>query len=188
MVVKEQELLAARDDQNAAKEAAQKVDNTLRKVVLDHSLVLANKDNEIRILWEELNEAKIRQDDIVGEYRKSIDLVFRLANHYNGGWAAAMMRCARHAIPDLDWSKVEEAHGRRDYEIPLEDEVLDMGVTEANIANANPRCEFKDDQGQDQDADVGLLLLEILMTLWSSLTVPKGKSLSSRVNISCSLF
>ena len=44
---------------------------------------------------------------------------------------------------------MEEGNGRRDYEIPFEDKVLDVGVTEADIPNADPRCEFDDDQGQD---------------------------------------
>ena len=59
------------------------------------------------------------------------------------------MRCARHALPDLDWSQVEEAQGRRDFEIPIEGEILDIGVIEADIANADPRCEFEEEQGQN---------------------------------------
>lgn len=79
-----------------------------------------------------------------------MDFVARLANRYNGGWAAAM-RCAKHALPDLDWSQVEEAHGRRDFELPVEGEVLDFRVTEADIANADPRFMFKEVQGLDFD-------------------------------------
>lgn len=44
---------------------------------------------------------------------------------------------------------MKEAHVHRDYEIPFEDEVLDTGVTEANIASTDPRVEFEDDQGQE---------------------------------------
>ena len=98
IAVKEQALQAALADQ---KTTEKKADDTLTQVVLDHSLVLSNKDNEIRILREELDDAKSRQDQAVNEYRKFVDFVFRLANRYNRGWAAAM-RCALHAIPDLD--------------------------------------------------------------------------------------
>lgn len=45
MVVK-----VAQDDMKAVEDAEKKVDDALTKVVLDHSLVLANKDNEIRLL------------------------------------------------------------------------------------------------------------------------------------------
>lgn len=55
------------------------------------------------------------------------------------------MRCARHALPGLDWSKVEEAHDRRDFQLPVGGEFLDFGVTEADIANVDTRFEFKEE-------------------------------------------
>lgn len=41
---------------------------------------------------------------------------------------------------------MEEAHSRRDFELLVEGEILDFGVTEADIANADPRFEFEDAQ------------------------------------------
>lgn len=76
-----------------------------------------------------------------------MDFVHRLANRYNGGWSAAM-RCARHAIPDIEWGKVEDAHSRREFEIPINGEVPDLGVTEVDIANADLRLVFEE---EDQD-------------------------------------
>lgn len=55
------------------------------------------------------------------------------------------MRCARHALPGIEWDKVEEAHGRALFELPLHDEQLHFGVTEANITNADPQLEIEDD-------------------------------------------
>lgn len=65
-----------------------------------HTLTLANKDTELLKLREELKDARDRELDDVAEYHKSMDFVTRLANRYNGGWAATM-RCARHAFPDI---------------------------------------------------------------------------------------
>ena len=75
-----------------------------------------------------------------------MDFVSRLLNRYNGGWSAAI-RCVRHNFPDFDGSKVEAAHLRGDFELPVEGEVLDIGLTEADIANVDPRAEFAEDQG-----------------------------------------
>lgn len=58
-------------------------------------------------------------------------------------------RCAQHVIPDLDWVKAEDAHGRQDFEISIEGEVPDIGVTEADIANADPRFEFEEEVDQE---------------------------------------
>lgn len=52
MTAKEQEMKAAQDDVKAAKDAEKKADDALTKVVIDHSLVLANKDDEICLLRE----------------------------------------------------------------------------------------------------------------------------------------
>lgn len=49
----------------------------------------------------------------------------------------------------LTGSRWSIAHGRRDFEIPIEGDVLDVGVIEADIANADPRFEFEE---EDQDA------------------------------------
>lgn len=59
------------------------------------------------------------------------------------------MRCVKRNFPDFDWSKIEEAHGRGDFDLPVEGKVLDVGVTEADIANANPCCEFEEEQGRE---------------------------------------
>lgn len=108
-------------------------------------------------------EAKTHEREAVKEYRKSMDFVSRLANRYNGGWVAAM-RCARHAIPDLDWSQVEEAHGHRDFELPVEGEVLDYGVSEADIANADPRAEFEKEPIQEADVTVNDMDNQVTVT------------------------
>lgn len=50
MAVKEQELKVALDEVKAAQDAEKKADETLTKALADHSLVLANKDDEIRLL------------------------------------------------------------------------------------------------------------------------------------------
>lgn len=44
---------------------------------------------------------------------------------------------------------MEDAHNRREIEIPIYNKLLDLGVIETDIANANPRFEFKE---EDQDA------------------------------------
>lgn len=63
------------------------------------------------------------------------------------------MRCAKHALPGIEWEKVEEAHGQRLFELPMENEELDFGVTEANIANVDPRVEFEEDpEAANEDA------------------------------------
>lgn len=81
------------------------------KKIDGHALTLANKDTELQKFREELKEARDRELDAVAVYQESMDFVTRVANRYNGGWSPAM-RCARYAIPDLDWVKVEDAHGR----------------------------------------------------------------------------
>lgn len=43
---------------------------------------------------------------------------------------------------------MEETHGQQLFELPVEGEVLDFGVTEADIANADPRAELEDDTGE----------------------------------------
>lgn len=114
------------------------------KKIEGHSLIVSNKDTDIIKMREELKEATDREHNAVVEYRNYVDFVSHLANRYNGGWAAAM-RCVKHTFPDSDWSQVEEAHGRQDFELPVEGEVLDIGVTEADIANTDPRCEFEEE-------------------------------------------
>lgn len=42
----------------------------------------------------------------------------------------------------IDGGKVGHAHGRRGFKIPVNGEILDFGVTEADIANADPRVVF----------------------------------------------
>lgn len=61
MVVKEQELVATQDEVKAAQEAEKKADDALTKVVTSHSLVLANKDDEIRLLREQIAEPRPRR-------------------------------------------------------------------------------------------------------------------------------
>ena len=46
---------------------------------------------------------------------------------------------------------MEEAHGRRDFELLVEGEVLNDGVTEADIANTDPWFEFEKVQVQEVD-------------------------------------
>lgn len=53
------------------------------------------------------------------------------------------------AIPTLDRAKVEDAHSRQEFENLVNDEILDVEVTEADIANAAPRIEFEE---EDPDA------------------------------------
>lgn len=107
-------------------------------------MVLANKDQQICLLRDQIAEAKTLEREAFKEYQKSMDFVSRLLNRYNGGWSTAM-RCVRHNFPDFDWSKIEVAHLRGDFELPVEGEVLDIGVTEADIVNADPRAEFAED-------------------------------------------
>lgn len=83
----------------------------------------------------------------MAKYRKSMDFVHCRANKYNGGWSAAM-HCARLTIPDIEWDKVEDAQSRREFGIHIDGEILYLGVIEANIANADPRFEFEE---EDQD-------------------------------------
>lgn len=52
---------------------------------------------------------------------------------------------------------MEEAHSRRDFELLVEGEILDFGVTEADIANADPRFEFEDAQVQEADTTVNTI-------------------------------
>lgn len=40
---------------------------------------------------------------------------------------------------------MEEAHGCRDYELPVKGEILEFEVTKADIANADPRVEFEEE-------------------------------------------
>ncbi|XP_057251946.1 uncharacterized protein LOC130589374 [Beta vulgaris subsp. vulgaris] len=150
MAVKEQELLAAITEKNDALAAESKADAALTKAVEDHSLVLFNKDEEIRLLREQIAEARELERATVKEYQKGMDFVSRLLNRYNGGWSAAM-RCVRHTFPELDWSKIEEAHTNLVHGLPVEGEDLDPGVTEADIANADPRIEFEEEQEAAND-------------------------------------
>ncbi|XP_010693999.1 uncharacterized protein LOC104906869 [Beta vulgaris subsp. vulgaris] len=138
MVVKEQELLAAKTEMNDSLAAESKAEATLTKVVEGHSLILFNKDEEIRLLREQIAEANELEREAVKEYQKGMDFVTRLLN--------AGMRCVRHTFPDLDWSKIEDAHVQRVHELPVEGEVLDHGVSEADIANADPKAEFEEEQ------------------------------------------
>ena len=103
MAVKEQELLTAQEEVKAAQDAEKKADEALNQAMSNHYVGLANMDDEIRLLREKIAEAKTYELEVVKVYRKSMDFVSRLANRYNGGWAAAM-RCARRALPDLEWS------------------------------------------------------------------------------------
>lgn len=59
---------------------------------------------------------------------------------------------------------MEEAHRRRDFELPIEVEVLDYGVSEANIANANPRAEFEEEPVQGADIIVNVADDEVITT------------------------
>lgn len=43
---------------------------------------------------------------------------------------------------------MEEARSRRDFKLPIEDEILDFWVIEADIANADPRFEFEQEGDQ----------------------------------------
>lgn len=114
----------------------------------NNHLFFANKETELQKVKEELQAAINQEADIVAEYRKSMDFVTRLANQYNGGWSA-VMRCARHDIPDIKWGKVEYGHGRQGFELLIDGEILDIGVTKADSANAYPCFEFEE---EDQDA------------------------------------
>lgn len=49
---------------------------------------------------------------------------------------------------------MKEAHSHRDFELLIEGEVLDYGVTEADIANADPQVEFEDAPVQEADNTV----------------------------------
>lgn len=64
------------------------------------------------------------------------------------------MRYARQTLPDIEWEKVEEAHGQRLFELPVEGEVLDFGVIEDDIANTDPRAKL-DDEAEEVREDVG---------------------------------
>lgn len=55
-----------------------------------HALTLTNKDMELLKVREELKVARGREAEAIAKYRKSMDFVTRLANHYNGGWAATV--------------------------------------------------------------------------------------------------
>lgn len=49
---------------------------------------------------------------------------------------------------------MEEAHDRRLFELLVNNKQLDFGVTEVDIANAEPRVEFEDDpEVATEDAD-----------------------------------
>ena len=185
MAVKEQELLTAHDEVKAAQDAERKVGVALTQAVKDHSLVLANTDTEIWLLREQITEAKTHELEAVKEYRKSMDFVSRLANQYNGGWTAAM-RCAKHAIPDMDWSRVEEAHSRRDFELPTEGEDLNYGVTEADIVNADPQVEFED--VPDQEAAITVNTAEVPMIVADDPVTDKPQELAVSILLVCSFF
>ena len=73
MVVKEQELLAAQTEMNVALAAEKKADEALTKAIQDHSLVLSNKDQEIRLLRDQIAKAKTLEREAVTEYQKSMD-------------------------------------------------------------------------------------------------------------------
>lgn len=72
-----------------------------------------------------------------------MDSVTHLANRYNGIWTTAM-QCAWHAIPAINWDEIEKAYGRWVLEVQVDGEVVDFGVTEDDIANADPRAEFEE--------------------------------------------
>lgn len=95
MVIKEVQL-------NTAKEKAQA---NLQLIKVQHTQIMENKDKELQILRDELQDAKAREVNLVVEYRRSTHFVHRLANRYNGGWSSAM-RCANQALPDIEWEKV----------------------------------------------------------------------------------
>lgn len=75
MDVKEQELLTAQDDMRAAQGAEKKADEALTQAVKEHYVVLAQKDDEIHLLREQIAEAKTHELEAVKEYRKSMDFV-----------------------------------------------------------------------------------------------------------------
>lgn len=54
------------------------------------------------------------------------------------------MQCAWHAIPAINWDEIEKAYGRWVLEVQVDGEVVDFGVTEDDIANADPRAEFEE--------------------------------------------
>lgn len=173
MAVKEQKLLATLADQKATKEAKMKADDALTKTVLDHSLVLFNKDNKIRILREELDDAKRFQDQAVSEYRKSVDFVFHLGNC----WAAAM-RCARHAIPDSG------PRSRRLMDIgimksPSRMRSLTTGSLRPTLQMPTPVPILKTTKGRMLGRMS--MLLKILPSLWLLRTIQRAKRPMSRI-------
>ena len=52
---------------------------------------------------------------------------------------------------------MEEAHSRRLFKLPVEDEQLDFRVTEVDIANTDRRLELEDNAGEAKE-DVGNLV------------------------------
>ena len=75
MDVQEHELLMAQDDKRAAQGAEKKADEALTQAVKEHYVVLAQKDDEIHLLREQIAEAKTHELEAVKEYRKSMDFV-----------------------------------------------------------------------------------------------------------------
>lgn len=74
-------------------------------------------------------------------------LSWRRQGCMNTRWSADMW-CFRHTIVGICRQDVEKAHEDRAFETLMEGEVLDDGVTEADIANADTRVELsglKDD-------------------------------------------
>ena len=138
-----------------------------------------NKNTEQQKLREELREAKARELNATAGYCRSMNFVHRLTNRYNGGWSAAM-RCAKHALHGIEWEKVEEAQGRRLFELRVENEELEFGVAEEDIANVDPCIESEDDtEAAREDAGkivVGMTIMTssfwiklpvILMSSWT---------------------
>lgn len=59
---------------------------------------------------------------------------------------------------------MEEAHRRRDFELPIEGEVPDYGVLEADIATADPRAEFEEEPVQGADIIVNVADDQVIIT------------------------
>lgn len=121
----------------------------------------------------------------MAEYQKSMDFVNRLTNRYNGGWAAAM-RCVKHTVPDLDKSQVVEAHGRRDFELPVEGKVLTLGSLRLILRMPTHAASSRENRTR-MVTITPLLLLQNGMIRWLSLKNLRTRSLKTRTLLSSRL-